>query len=243
VQVIPGETVDRLWFCQEEVMYWLPVTLNPRKASGYRYTASGSLVTSWYKTGFAEIAKFWRALKLFTEGLSAGQTVTVSYQVDGAGDDDAWTDLPTVFTTSPVQEVLLSSSWSVSGKRIRFRLTLSTNDPTRSPRVRALTLDAVTRVTPKKSWSVSFVAQANAYDLTGHNFTLTPEQIRAQIEEWSDSDRRAAPLLMNHTDPAFDNLRVFIDPATITPAEGSYRDSRSGNLVTVKILNMNLYEA
>jgi len=91
IQPIPGDTVDRLWFNEDEDIYWLPITINPLKQPGYPFTNSGYLITSWIETGFAEIIKFWKSLSIFALHLAASnQTITVSCQTDGEDDDDAW---------------------------------------------------------------------------------------------------------------------------------------------------------
>jgi hypothetical protein len=118
IQPIPGDTVDRLWFNEDEDIYWLPITINPLKQPGYPFTNSGYLITSWIETGFAEIIKFWKSLSIFALHLAASnQTITVSCQTDGEDDDDAWHALPSVYDTSPVEEVLLSSAYNVPAQK------------------------------------------------------------------------------------------------------------------------------
>lgn len=217
IQPIPGDTVDRLWFGEEEDIYWLPIAINPLKQPDYPFTDTGYLITSWIETGFAEIIKFWKSLAVFALNLSAShQTITVSYQTDGEGDDDAWHALPSTFDTSPVEEVLLSAGYNVTGKQIRFKVALTSDDETVSPHVRAYTVEGVTRVPPARQWGATFQADdITINDAEGDVDEFDMYDLLSQLEEWANSNEQAAPLLMRSVLSKYDNKYVFIDAPNV----------------------------
>lgn len=241
IQIIPGNTADRLWFSEEEQVAWLPISINPRKQADYTFAASGDLITSWHQAGFGEITKYWSSLTLHTDGLVEDeQTITAYYQTDDEDDNDAWHLIGT-FITSPSQKLPISATHDVSGKRIRFKLTFATTDSAKSPRLRAMTIQAVTRVPPAKSWSVTFLAASYMQDQQGRWQALDEAGLRAQLATWADSDQHAIPLLMRASDPAYDSRYVFIDPASVNPVE--FTVEANGQARTVKAMTMAIFEA
>ncbi len=97
-------------------------------------TAVGSTVITQYWDGlFPDDTKVFTQLAVRTEGCDANKTVKVEFEVD---EDASYTTLGTIaangLTTLNFSTVALAKR---SGKRIRFRFTLSTNSATLSPRV------------------------------------------------------------------------------------------------------------
>lgn len=243
VQVIPGNAIDRLWIMEQGNVSYIPIALNPRKQNDYNYTSSGSIITSWYKTQFAEVVKFWKSLTLFTDNLSATKTITAYYQTDTATDDDAWTALSDVYDTSPIQEIDLSATHNVTGKRIRFKLVFATNQSTVSPRLKALTLNAVCRVPQKNTYSYTFTAETAMRDANGQYMDITLDSAMAKLAEWADSNQRAAPLLMRSNLAEVDGgsgRYVFIDPPNKSPV---YIEMADGQRQVKYIINLAVYEA
>jgi hypothetical protein len=249
VQVIPGSTVDRLWFSAEEDIYYIPICMNPRKQADYSYRISavdpGYLITSWYKTQFAEVTKFWKSITLFTDNLlTTHQYLTVSYQTDTEDDDDTWHLVGTNVTTSPIQELLLSSTNNVTGKRIRFKIAFYSDSATISPRLKAITINAVCRVPMKKSWSLTFMAESAMTDRNGKPQAMTLDQLTAKLAEWADSSQRAAPLTMRSLLSVVDGTAgqtVFIDPPNVNPI--AVEEKQGGGRKIKLIGNMAVYEA
>lgn len=243
VQVMPGTTVDRLWISEGGGVAWLPICLNPRKQLDYIYASSGELITSWYKTQFAEVVKFWKSLTLFTDNLSATQTITAYYQTDTDTDSSTWTALSDVYDTSPIQEIDLSATHNVTGKRIRFKFEIATADTSVSPRLKALTLNAVCRVPQKNTYSYTFTAETAMRDANGQYMDITLDSAMAKLAEWADSNQRAAPLLMRSNLAEVDGgsgRYVFIDPPNKSPV---YIDMADGQRQVKYIINLAVYEA
>jgi len=237
IQTIPNGRSARLWIGMADKTVWVPICINPRQQTDYRYTATGSLESAWFNGGFKEISKFWKSLQVYAEHLSVdGQTITAEYMTDI---DNTWHSLPDTFDTSPMQEVLMTSDYSVYGKRWKYRLTMTTNDDTVSPRVKAVTVPAVTRLPPNKAWSLTVIADDALVDRQGARQRMTAKELMDLLEQWSDSGQSPIPLTMRSPIEAFDNQRVFIEPPTIQPIEvqnGAKKALRA-------IVSLNIYAA
>jgi hypothetical protein len=246
IQTIPGGMVDRLWFSEGEDPKWFPVTIDPRKQSDYTYFSGSRVTTASIYCGFKDVTKYFDSLTLFAENLVADeQYVTVHYQTDNEVGTDTWQALPAVFSTSPSQTIKLSAANNVSGKRIRLRLILSTTDPTKTPRVKALRLDSVIRLKPKKMWTVTYLVKDNMTDLSGMpvapitaNQPL-PEDTQAWLDAFADSDTTANPVTLRHLRTMFDNKTVFVEPNSISPLT----QVTTPNGETVQLGSFNLLEA
>ena len=236
IQTIPGSNVGRLWVGLSYTTVWLPVTLNPRKQSDYRYTSPGTLIGSWFNGGFGEINKFWKSIQLYAEGLATGQTITMEYQTDVS---EIWHPLPSGFTAVPMQEVLMATDYSVYGKRWRYRITMTTNDDTKSPRIKAMTIPAVTRLPANKSWSVTVLADDAMVDRQGIRQSLTAKLLMDQLQTWADSALSPLPLILRSPVSAFDNKRVFLEPPSVQPIEVVNKDAKS----LKAIVTLSMYEA
>ena len=215
-QVIDGDKCDRLWVSLENGLIWLPVAIDPKKQSDYQYTPSGTVDNAWVSGNFKEIKKYFSSVIIYSEGLSSGQYVTVSYKLDS--DSDTWKSLSTPITQSPSQEVMFSGH-EVTGKKIKIRLTLYTSDPLKTPRIKAVTIKPVTRLPIKKSWTLTYKVDDNLFDLQGEKSTLSATALQAQLEAWSSSETTPAPLYMEHPHSMYNGKYVFIEPESVRPVE------------------------
>jgi hypothetical protein len=236
IQTFPGSHVGKLWIGMGDKTAWIPVTMNPRKQSEYRYTSTGSVISAWFNGGFREINKFWKSVQLYGEDLTSGQYVTIEYQTDV---DDTWHALPDTFDTPPMQEVLMADDYGVSGKRWRYRITLTTTDATKSPRIKALTVPSVTRLPNEKAWSITVLADDALVDHQGKQQSMTAKELMDQLTEWADSAQTPLPLTMRSPVSLFDNKKVFIEPPTVQPIEVLNR----GEKKLKAICTLMLYEA
>jgi hypothetical protein len=247
IQVIPGGSADRLWFSTgSRYIYWMPVAIDPRKQTDYTYSTGARVITASIYCGFKDVTKYFDSLTLFAENLVADeQYVTAHYQTDNEVGTDTWQALPAVFSTSPSQTIKLSAANNVSGKRIRLRLILSTTDPTKTPRIKALRLDSVIRLKPKKMWTVTYLVKDNMLDLSGMpcapitSGQPLPEDTQAWLDNFADSDTTACPVTLRHLRAMFDNKTVFVEPNSISPLT----QVTTPNGETVQLGSFNLLEA
>lgn len=240
VQVIPGETTDRMWVDYGGEIYRLPITFNPRKDRSYEYADLSQLETAWMYGDLRDVEKYWHSIKLHTEDLSGAdstnQIIRVEYKVD---EDTSWT-LAGYADTSPIDEVNLSNSYDVTGHRIKFRFTLHTDDSQITPRILAIVVKAIVRVDVKKGWSVTCLANPEL-NLRGQK----DEQgsILSVLDAFAASDSTPAPLVLRHNLSYYDNKRVFIDPASIQLTEVKLEKIKNTSQVDSRsIVTFTMYE-
>jgi hypothetical protein len=221
IQTIPGSyslgVPDRLWWYESDGLSGrncvMPIAANPRQQMGYHYATGGQVISSYIYTSLAEIVKYWSAIKVFSENCLAGhRTITVEYRTDTA---TAWTTAGTI-TTSPSQEISLGSH-NVTGRRLQYRLTLNTDDADETPRVKRVLVEAVQRVPPKRVWTINFYLADEWANLQGTELTATAKAITDQLTIWADSRQTAAPLILHHNFDLWDDIYVFVEPASIQP--------------------------
>lgn len=224
IQALPNTEYQRLWISEEEDLVWIPISLNPRKTTGYTYVSSGTLVTAWMYSSLYDNLKYYSGITLFTENCSANRTVLVEYQTDDEDDDDAWHTIGTV-DSSPIEELAIGS-YNVSGRRIRFRLTLTTASSSLTPIVKSFLVDTVIRLPVKNAWTVTAIVEDYGVDRVGEKETTTASSIRTQMNTWANSDSTPCPLTLHSVFGLFDNKRVFVEPGTIQVVEAVVDASR-----------------
>jgi len=209
VQVIPGINADRLWFDFAGELNYLPITINPRKDSEYEYRDLSQLETAWIYGNLKDVEKYWHSIKIHSENLSStDQSIKIEYKLD---EDTTWTTAGYA-NTSPIDEVDLSSSYDVTGYRIKFRITLHTSSSSETPRIIAIVVKGVIRVDVKNGYSVRVISDAE-YDLNGDE--EDQGDVKSYLDTWANSETQAAPLTLSHNLTYYDNKYVFIDPASI----------------------------
>jgi hypothetical protein len=226
VQVIPGGP-NRLWFGMGNDIAYVPIpaqSVNPIHDTAINYAASGELVTSWIDLHLTEVEKYFDNVKVVSENLSAGITISAYYQKDDSDDADAWTLIGTV-NTSPAQELAIGQT----GRRIRFKFTLTTNSTTVTPNLVAFTLDSLARLTPKSRFEPLVRLEDFATMLNGAPDDNSRDDIIDQLDAWAGE---ATPLTMTTCDPAFTDLTVWLEPLPETQkhyeAQAQGGDMRGG---------------
>ena len=237
IQVIPGPTPDRLWFDHAGTLNYIPVAINPRKDSQYTYRDLSQFETAWIYGNLKDVNKYWHSIKLHTENLSGvAQSIKIEYMVD---EDTTWTKVG-VAETSPIQELDLSTSYNVTGYRIKFRFTLHTSSATETPRIIAIVVKGVIRIDVKKGWNVTVISE-NERDLNGD--VDDNGNLLTQLDTWANSDSTAAPLVLRHNISYYDNKYVFIDPASVALQQVKLAGTRgSTDRIYKEILSFTMYE-
>lgn len=217
IQVIPGDTIDRLWFSLDEDVYWIPITISPYTNPNYLYCASGQVITSWFYDNKKDVAKYWDSVTLFAENLApTHQTIHVEYQTDS---ELVWHAITADFTQSPSQQIDISSLYNVTGRRLRLRLTLNSDNQTITPRIKAIVINAVERVPSKYGIPITFLLEDGMDNLWGQATPLDAKGRADKIKAWADSRQMAAPLKIHYVHPYWDGRRVFIDLPSVKVAE------------------------
>ena len=227
IQVIPGVTLDRLWFSEGTDVAWLGLpsdTLDSSKDSNSRFTAQGWLVTSWFYANLQDVRKIWKSLTLFEENhAGAGPLIQVHYQLDDSDDTDAWTGLPLfedVFDESPTEEKKFGSTYTINGRRVRLRLIFNANRSsdtgnTKTGKLKASVIDSLPVVATRYSYTTTFRAFDRGKDLNGDDETYAlVETLMAQLETWANSTTVLTMRSVNSND---DNKYIKLEAPSSQP--------------------------
>ena len=241
-QVIPGTTLDRLWFSQGTDALWLPFpsdTTDPFRDSNYLFTHEGHLITSWMYADMQDVQKLFKSVKVFAENVTASaQVIQADYQTDGDTETSTWNNLNGAFDTVPVEEVDLVAdpvANGVTGRRVRFRFRFETNSNTSSPRMKATVAEMLGKVGQKYQYSFSFRAQDNAEDLQNRNDFARVETDVTQLETWANAP---TPLTFRNLHSPFDNKTVMIQSLDFNPVSrdpAAQQETLVGSMTVVEI--------
>ena len=241
-QVIPGSTVDRLWFSQGTDTLWLPFpsdTLDPFRDSNYLFTHEGHLITSWMYADLQDVQKLFKSIKVFAENLTASaQVIQADYQIDGATETSTWNNINGAFDTVPVEEVDLVSdpvASGVTGRRVRFRLRFETNSNTSTPRMKATVAEMLGSVAQKYSYGFSFQVEDFEKDLLGIRSGDRAETKATQLETWA-TNPTALTFRQQHS--PFDSKTVKLTSLELDPLEvdpSGQLEKLTGSLTVVEI--------
>lgn len=210
IQVIPGDTADRLWFNQGEDVLWIPLpgsTLKEDTDTTFRYTHEAVLETGWITGAENDSMKLFHSVKLFIENATANRVIEWDYKTDDAS---TWTVGSTFFTTPTVQTVTLN----ISAKQLKLRFRLQTNDNTVSPVIRSMTVSATTRPETRYSYSMTIRSDDAEINLVGEESTTTANAILTQLDTWTTNN---TILTMSSVFSSLNNKQVFLEPVVITP--------------------------
>jgi len=211
LQVIPGDTADRLWFTEGDDIAWLPLpgnTLKEDTDDTFRFTHEGVLETGWITGQEQDAVKLFGTVKLFLENTTANRYVEWDYKKD---DDTAWTPSGNSFSSAPVQERDLN----LSAKRLKLRFRLQTNDNTLTPIIRAMFVSATTRPRTRYTYTMSTIFADNPINLRGElDSTITAAAVLGQLDSWMAAN---TPLTMNSLFTPFNDTVVYLEPVVTNP--------------------------
>ena len=241
-QVIPGTTIDRLWFSQGTDTLWLPFpsdTLDPFRDSNYLFTHEGHLITSWMYADLQDVQKLFKSMKVFAENLTASaQVIQCDYQTDGATETSTWNNINGAFDTVPVEEVDLVAdpvASGVTGRRIRFRFRFETSSNTSTPRMKATVAEMLGSVAQKYSYSWSFQIMDFEKDLLGVRSGDRAQTKATQLETWT-ANPTALTFRQQHS--PFDSktvkaIALELDPLEVDPK--GQLEKLTGSITVVEI--------
>jgi hypothetical protein len=211
IQVVPGDTADRLWFTEGDDIAWLPLpgnTLKEDTDDTYKHTQEGVLETGWIYGQEQDAIKLFHSVKLFLENTTANRSVEWDYKKN---DETAWTPSSTPFTTAPVQKVTLH----ISARRIKLRFRLQTNDNTETPQIRGMVVEATTRPETRYTYTASSDLSDAGIDLEGdEDTTLSAATTLSTLDGWVANN---TSLTLRSVFSPFDSKTVFLEPIVLSP--------------------------
>lgn len=216
VQSIPGNAVDRLWIAEGATLIWLPLSIDPFNHpadtyNGYRFCTEGTLITAWYYVDLVEISKLFYAVRFITEGTGTDEKIILAYRLD---DDETWTDVSGEIDSFS-EELKLATTPSVVGKRIQFKLTLTSADGMATPRLLGMVMECMPRIPVKHYEDITFRVADNDKDLLGKadSYTTYTDKINAL----DAMEQSAAPVLVTSVATAIHDHYAWVEGVTLSP--------------------------
>lgn len=142
----------------------------PWEDSNYKFCSSGTMETSYFTANFENMDKALFSFMLFADNLSRlHRTVKIEYMFE---EDSEWTTLATFFFSAyPYKDTQLPEG--TAGKKVKFRLTLSTDDSTETPRVNGYLCTARLSPRPLKRYDFYFKCTDNVPGKDGQPIKFT----------------------------------------------------------------------
>jgi hypothetical protein len=214
-EVLPGETIDKLWIGLSADLGWVPVSsqLNPYYDPSMEYTYEWSVTSAWIDDQIKDMYKYIKELKISGESLSASRYIEWDYQLDDAGDTSAWVRGSGNFDSGPSETISVAQTC----KRFRYRLRGYNTTKATPMRILAATTGLVTTIPPKYRCNIQWMIQeedGSSIDLQGDDDGQTFAGIAALLNTWASSPN---PCTTSCVDPDLDGLTVFVQPSPRRP--------------------------
>lgn len=238
IQVVPGDSPDRLWFCEGQEIKWASLpsnTIDPTKDANMTYTWEGTIVGSRMYAGMQDITKLFDSVKVMADQLIDGETwIEVDWKVDD--EDNEWTSLPDTFTVSPSQEMNLveEDEDAVTGKFGMFRIRFGTSNHQSTPILRAFLVNALSRIPNKFGWEPSVKFESASRDLKGEPDDYFEDGL-AKVDDLDALADSLTVLRMSSVNKLFHGKRVVIDAAQLKPYYNSHTEEIEGYLGVMPI--------
>jgi hypothetical protein len=234
VQVIPGTTLNRLWYSEGMDACWLSLgtQLDPLQDAAYEYTWEGYCMTSRMAAGMQDLYKLYSTVKLITENLAEDSVwVEIDYKLDN--ETSAWQTISDkTFTVSPSQENEIDTWGGVVGKWMMLRIRLNTSNNLITPKVISMVVEAVSRVKTRFGSGLTVRLVDGDKDFRGNIETMTKDQKLALLDEFADS---LDPLEIECVMSPWHGLKVFIDSPRLSPLFDSEKEGIEGLVATIPI--------
>jgi len=268
VQSIPGfDEVDRLWIATTESIIAVPIAITPVNQYKYEYfgyngslpgythdfTTAGWVETSWIDFEVKSIDKYFHSVTIFSDYTGEVRTgdeykLSVYFKVDGdidwthAGDVKASEYINGKFEIGIKELPIKYGSKSASGKKIKFRVKMMPQaSEYESPRLKAIVVNAILRLPSKRTWNFNFLVDPEV-DLNDKPIHDKTGVLLYWLNKWANSKTYAVPLTMRTNDYSSDDVRVMIDPASITTYDVVSDTNASKNKSYKHIGSLTLYE-
>jgi len=154
-----------------------------------KYKASGQLVSSKFDAGLHELNKMFLRAKLTNESLPASTSILLYYQLEG---QSSWTLVASNTTEGTFNFEgnidTATSSGDYTGKKIQYKLELSTSDTDNTPVVNDVIFEYILSYDIKRVFDYTVIADKKIRLLDDTFDTRTPEEIRDALFAIKDSN-------------------------------------------------------
>jgi len=217
-----------------QVLY-IDLPLSESEAGGnYRY--GSSVVTPWISQGFLDVAKRFMTMKLYTENLSATDKIEGFYQLETGDLNSGWTAISTLFSTSPFQSITMdSTTYAISGRRIRFKFMIRNTDPTTTVKFRSWLLGSLLVLTIRYSYDLRVRLADSDTDMQGKkHYNVTAASLQTQLDAWAASPPTI--LTMTSIYDLADKKTVIVLPFPVKPIKQKLSDGTEIHYANVQFI-------
>ena len=140
-------------------------TDTPRLATNKDLPLSGTFITSYMDWNRAQVEKAINRYQILSQLMGSTQTITVGYEKD---DETSFTNINSsgsIFSASPRQIIAVNEG--VTGRRIRFQLTFTTDDSEKTAVVKSTVLDVTWRPPRLRRWDLIAALEEDVLGLLG----------------------------------------------------------------------------
>lgn len=179
-------------------------TDTPRFGTNADLASEGTLVTSYMDWNRAQVEKSIDRFRIISENLSGSINVAVAYQADNS---TTWVDINSensTFASSPHDAVTVDSG--TTSRRVRFRLTLSSNVSTSSPVVKGFVLESNWRPPRLKQWNIVADLEEGVRGLHGVKARLP---LKRQLSRIDFLRSEVSPIKMEDIDGSTHNCHII----------------------------------
>jgi len=227
-QPLYGSLSSGLWVGIGDDIVFLPLTVDKGKSTA-RYTHESAVVSGYCYASLYDIYKIFKSIKVFAEGLVEDeQFIEMDYRVD---QEDDWTPIKDQINESVAEINFTDPPGGITSKRFQWRMRIMSNDCTKSPEIKALVIDAISRVPIKYSYALPYRTKDQDVDLLGNKEELSSEEKQNILDEWAQN---LTPLRMYSIRRQYHDQAVFIDGMPTNPS-GEKTEEYTSRLTMVQI--------
>lgn len=237
IQVIPGDTPDRLWFSENNNLMWVPLpsgTVDPTKDPNFPYTHESYVTSSRMHAGMQDVQKLYDELKIMAENLGADCWIEVDYKVDD--ENSEWQTIPNSYTESPSQAESLVEFGEdgVAGKWLIARIRLLTKDRYQTPELRTALMNSISKITTKFGFALNVLFETKPKDLNGEPDDYYEDGLQ-KIDDLDELADAVQVLEMSSNYSLFDGMRVTVDAPALKPLFQSAAEGIEGYIGTLPV--------
>ena len=220
-QPMYGHLQSGFWCACGDDILWIPFSID-KESPLAQYTHESALVSGYCYASLYDVYKLYKSVRIFAENLKEDeQFIEFDYRTD---DEEEWTILNDEIYQSVTDVELTDTHKGVTAKRLQWRIRIQSTDHTKSPLIKALAIEAVSRIPIKYSFAFSYRNKEHDVDLNGEPDEMSAEDRQDIIDSWAEN---LVPLKMRCIRHQYDDQIVFIEGVPTSPTAEMSEDYSS----------------
>ena len=232
----------RLWWAANQRVYFMTLPdniINPNEVTNFDYATDGELITPWFDAGQQDVTKLALKAKGELLGMSATETIVVSYGLDLDENtwvimDDAWNTDATATTgtltadgktTFTFPSIATPEGLPFKFIRFRFQHARGSSSTKVTPKLRHFVLEWRKKLETTYGWQFTVL-------FNDIKQALTPKALRAALITALEKEELVAFTFRNDDDDIL-TRRPYVDVVSATGLEDTGIDETGESVVTV----------